>query len=511
MAVSPHASTNIHTNRPGAAARFAFAALAVCALAAFFAPSLAPLHAAETPAESDEDPDIEFAARLERAFEKIALRVGPSVVNLQVVVKSRGAWPDELKKMSDPHQMMVPERQFEGSGVIVDSSGFIVTNEHVVRGAETIRVKMNDGRAFSAEVTGTDPRSDLAIIKLSGEIPKDLVAAKFADSDAVKVGQWTLAVGNPFGLNNTVTVGLVSARGRSMPVYNLTSDVFYGNLIQTDAAINPGNSGGPLFDIHGRLIGINTMIFSKSGFSEGFGFAIPSNHLQKRVAYLKTGREIEYGWLGVRLDDLKPGQTEFGVPGNKGVVVESVIPHTPADRAGLQQGMVIVKFNGVDVATSQELIREVNETPVGHTVSLQAFNRDGKLSDYTVKISKRNADIVRASALGQLDEDSAELVDILSKESAKNTYAWRGLRVKELSDEDAKKRGGKLEIVSVQKGSPADLAGMYEGAIVTEIKHDGAAISKLESADDFQRETTEIKGSASLYLTLDGFVSIPEK
>jgi len=463
----------------------------------------------------DEDPDIEFAARLERAFEKVSKRVAPSVVNLQVTVKSRGNWSEELRKMSDPHQMMVPERQFEGSGVIVDTSGYIVTNEHVVRGADKIRVKLHDGRSFAAETCGTDPRSDLAMIRLTGDdVPKDLVATRFGDSDIVTVGQWTLAVGNPFGLNNTVTVGVVSARGRSMPVHNLANDVFYGNLIQTDAEINPGNSGGPLFDIRGRLIGINTMIFSKSGISEGFGFAIPANHLQKRVAYLKSGREIEYGWLGVRLDDLKPGQTAFAVPQNRGVLVESVIPHTPADRGGLAQGMVILEFNGVRVGTSQELIREVNETPVGRTVKLQAIDRGGKRADLTVKISKRNADLVRSSSLGFLDDDDAgsePKKTASGTEEPKTTESWRGLRVKELTEDEAKKRGGRLEIVSVRKGSAADRAGFYEGAVITELKHAGnASIQKMQSLAEFKRVTTEAKGSAALYLTLDGYVTIEE-
>lgn len=471
----------------------------------------------QAPDALDSDEDIEFAARLERAFEKVSKRVAPSVVNLQVTVKSRGNWSEELRKMSDPHQMMVPERQFEGSGVIVDTAGFIVTNEHVVRGADKIRVKLNDGRSFSAETCGTDPRSDLAMIRLVGDdVPKDLVATRFGDSDVVSVGQWTLAVGNPFGLNNTVTVGVVSARGRSMPVHNLANDVFYGNLIQTDAEINPGNSGGPLFDIRGRLIGINTMIFSKSGISEGFGFAIPANHLQKRVAYLKSGREVEYGWLGVRLDDLKPGQTAFAVPQNKGVLVESVIPHTPADRGGLAQGMVILEFNGVRVGTSQELIREVNETPVGRTVKLQALDRGGKRSDLTVKISKRNADLVRSSSLGFLDDDDAasetkKPAVAGSPDEAKTTESWRGLRVKELTEDEAKKRGGRLEIVSVRKGSAADRAGFYEGAVITELKHAGnPAIQKVQTLSEFKKVTGEIKGSAALYLTLDGYVTIEE-
>lgn len=494
---------------------------AVLFLLALLASFCSPLRA-ETP-EPDADPDIELAARLERGFEKLAKRVAPSVVSLQVSVK-RGNWMEELRRMGEQQNIPV-EPQFEGSGVIVDQAGFIVTNEHVVRGADRIRVKLSDGRIFSAELCGTDPRSDLAMLKLSGDdIPANLPSVALADSDKVEVGQWALAVGNPFGLSNTLTVGVVSARGRSMPAHSFSNDVFYGNLIQTDAAINPGNSGGPLFDMRGKLIGINTMIFSKTGISQGFGFAIPSNHLQKRVAYLKAGREIEYGWLGVRLADLPPGQKEFNVPENKGVLIDGVIPNTPADRAGLEQGMVILNFDGTRIANSQELMGVVNETPVGRTVAVKAINRLGKMAEFNVRISKRYAELVRASSLGTRSEDGSD-VDLEEEApeekvpagtekpaKAKSVFSWRGMQVKELTLDDGRKRGGRIEIIRVKKGTPADRAGLYEGAILTELKHAGnSAIQKFGSLEDFKRVISQVAGSAAIHTPLDGYVTVESK
>ena len=474
--------------------------------------------AGDTPVqEPDSDPDIEFAVRLERGFQKLAKRVAPSVVSLEINIKP-GNWMEELRRMSEQQNPPSPERKFEGSGVIVDRSGLIITNEHVVRSAERISVKMSDGRSFSAEVCGTDPRSDLAMIKLIGKnVPADLPCATLADSDKVEVGQWALAIGNPFGLSNTLTVGVVSARGRSMPAHSFSGDVFYGNLIQTDAAINPGNSGGPLFDIRGRLIGINTMIFSKSGISQGFGFAIPSNHLQKRISYLKAGREIEYGWLGVRLGDLRPGQTEFNVPDDKGVRIEGIIPNTPADRAGLERGMVILNFDEQRIGNSQELIGAVNETPVGQIVRVKAMNRAGKLAQFNVRISKRNADFVRTAGAGIDDDADLDLDEDDEPKAAdagpkKTTVLWRGMLLKELKPEDARKRGGTLEVTRVKKGSPADRAGLYEGAIITELKHGGnAAIQKFNTLDEFRQITSLITDSAAIYIPLDGYVTIESK
>ena len=486
---------------------------------------------AESADATDDDPDIALAQHLERGISKLAKRVSASVVSLKVHVK-QGSWLEELRRMSDQLGSPSPQRDFEGSGVIVDSSGMIVTNEHVIRGADSIQVTFSDGHVCSAALCGTDPRSDLACIRLTGDnIPKKLQAATIGDSEHVEVGQWVMAVGNPFGLSHTFTLGIVSARGRSMPEHNFNSDVFYGNLIQTDAAINPGNSGGALFNMRGQLVGINTMIFSKSGLSQGFGFAIPSNHLNKRLALLKSGREIEYGWLGIQLRDLDPVNRIFDVPENKGVLVEGVIPNTPADRAGLLPMMVILNFDGRRVASKEELISAVNETPVGHTVKLTTLDRAGKVVDLTVRVSKRNSELVQASVFGHTPEAAppapVDLEDGINTETPETApekkpqpavhlvnpaYLWRGLQVKELTAEDAEKRGGHIEITRVKKGSPADRAGLYEGEIITELKSGNiAAVSKLDSLDAFKRTTTAAGGTVLLNTPSDGFIEIDEK
>ena len=480
-------------------------------------------------AELAEDPDIELATRLERGFTKLAKRVAPAVVSLKVHVK-QGAWLEELRRMSDQFGPLSPQRDFEGSGVIIDPAGMIATNEHVVRGADSIQVTFSDGRVCPATVCGTDPRSDLAVIRIAGDdAPRNLQSAALTDSDAVQVGQWVIAVGNPFGLSHTFTLGIVSARGRSMRENSFNNDVFYGNLIQTDAAINPGNSGGALFDMRGKLIGINTMIFSKTGISQGFGFAIPSNHLAKRMALLKTGREIEYGWLGIQLQDLDPAKRVFNVPENKGVVIEGVIPNTPADRAGLQPMMVILSFDGHRVLNKEDLIATVNETPVGRTVKLTTIDKQGKLAELSVRVSKRNAELVQSNVSNRfghlLPGDTPELADLEAAaeemdkpadkpatSASRNAALWRGMQVKELSPDDGSKRGGRIEVIRVKKGSPADRAGLFEGAVIVELKSSNAqAVQKVETLDDFTRATRAAAGPVMLNTTADGFITIDEK
>lgn len=508
----------------------------------FFAASfcfcaLLTLRAGETPSDAEKarseleaDPDIALALRMERAFQKLARRVAPAVVSLKVITRLKNV-PDLAEYVTQG----LPERNFEGSGVIVDSDGWIITNEHVIRGADKINVTFSDGRVCKAMVAGVDPRSDLAMLKLDKEgMPPNLAHASLADSDQVQVGQYAMAVGNPFGLSNSFTMGVVSARGRNMPLHSSNNDVFYGNLIQTDTPINPGNSGGPLFNLYGEVIGINTMIFSNTGYSHGCSFAIPANRLKPRIAYLKTNREIEYGWLGVELNNLADFQSEFKVPDNKGVLINGVIENTPADRAGLVHGMVVLEYDGTRVSNKDELIGAVNDTPVGRTVKMKVVNTSGNVADVNVKISKRYTELARGRtwvrdeesqaldladiegdakpSLSKLENKSAQ--DVLAEKlaNATKTWIWRGMMVKELSAEDGRKKGGRLEIVRVKKGSPADRAGLYEGAVLTEFKHgSNPAIQKLTSLDDLKRLSAQAPGSAAIYTPLDGFVTVEEK
>lgn len=507
-------------------------------LAVLAGPAVQALSAESGPAQPKEptagpdaepDPDIALAWRLERAFQKLAQRLAPCVVSIRVTVGSEN-WLENLRRL---RQQFGLEHQLEGSGVIVEPTGYIITNEHVVHGAETIHVTLWDGRVFRGAVCGTDPRSDLAMLRLRGEnLPANLPCAELADSSQVTVGQYALAVGNPFGLSNSLTKGVVSALGRSMPVRDPTTDIFLGNLIQTDAVIDPGNSGGPLFDLRGKLMGINTMILSYTGVSTRCGFAIPSNHLQKRLAYLKAGREIEYGWLGIRMAELRAEQKEFRVPDNKGVLVYDVLPNTPADRAGMEQGMVILEYDGARIGSVPDLMGAVNDTPVGHLVKIKAVDRAGKANCFNVRIAKRYAEFVLASRLGDLNGDTAAAADldeeappdqtpepgplqpasVGAKQPSQNFFAWRGLQVKELSVEQGLKHGGRLEVVHVKRGSPADHAGLYEGAIITELKHgDSAAIEKVRTLGDLKRVTDGVRGAAALYIHAEGYVTVEEK
>lgn len=508
-------------------------ALPVFIAAALVAASLsAPLHAeqptvvaTEPPVEND--PDIALAFQLERGFQKLAKRVAPCVVSLKVSTRTRD-WQDELRRMSEHLGPTPSERIYEGSGVIVDPDGWIITNEHVVRDAESIVVTFSDGRVCTAAVSGLDKRSDLAMIKLTGEdVPTNLPIAALADSDKVQVGQYSIAIGNPFGMSNSFTMGVISARGRNREGV-AGGDVFYGNLIQTDTPINPGNSGGPLFDLSGKLIGINTMIFSQTGSSQGCGFAIPSNHLKPRLNYLKIGREIEYGWLGVELKDIDTLKREFKVPENKGVMVNAVISNTPAERAGITHGMVILDFDGTRVGSTRELIAAVNTTPVGRNVKVKVLDTAGKVADVSVRISKRYSELTRMRQyrpdldfeklpfeIGDFDAPvatPAKEPDGKPLPPPPPPFVWRGMQFKELSAENAKKRGGRIEIVRVKTGSPADRAGLYEGAIVSELKHArDKAILKLDTLEKLKELAATVTGPIALYTALDGYVTVEEK
>lgn len=366
--------------------------------------ALQALAAAEAP-PADEDPDIELAMRLERAFQKVAARAKPTVVSLTVIT-GRASWPEELQRLHEQGGGMHFESRFTGSGVIIDPSGTILTNEHVVRGAEQIRVELHDGTVFRARLSGTDARSDLAVIQPVKPLAKPLAPAMLADSDEVRVGQWALAVGNPFELSNTLTVGVVSARGRSLPARGLNQDVFYGNLIQTDAAINPGNSGGPLFDMAGNVVGVNTAILSQSGTGSGVGFAIPSNTVRRIVPYLIEFGSYEHSWLGISGMTVQPAQREAMNLDSafKGVMVTLVSPNSPAERGGLRgtdraintplgqipvNGDIITAIDGQPIEDMNDLIMYLEDgTLPGDTVSLSVW-RDGQQREVQVQLGAR--------------------------------------------------------------------------------------------------------------------------
>ncbi|MFD1625820.1 DegQ family serine endoprotease [Azospirillum griseum] len=267
-----------------------------------------------------------------------------------------------------------------GSGFIIDPAGYVVTNNHVIDGASEITVTLQDGTAFPATLVGRDAKTDIALLKVKSDKP--LPAVDWADSAKTRVGDWVMAVGNPFGLGGTVTKGIVSARGRDI------HSGPYDDYFQLDAAINRGNSGGPTFDLSGRVIGINTAIYSPNGGSVGIGFAIPSNLAKEVVAQLKENGKVERGWLGVKIQEVTPDLADsVGVPNAKGALVAEVTPDSPAARAGLRPGDVVVSYDGKPVDTLRDLTRRVADTKAGDKVDVKII-RQGQEKTVAVHIDR---------------------------------------------------------------------------------------------------------------------------
>jgi serine protease Do len=274
----------------------------------------------------------------------------------------------------------VPKQQGIGSGVVVTKDGYILTNNHVVDGADEVKVALQDGREFTAKVVGRDPKSDVAVIKIDA---KDLPAIQMADSDKVEVGDVVLAVGNPFGIGQTVTTGIVSATGRGG-----TLGLDYEDFIQTDAAINPGNSGGALVDAEGRLIGINTAILSRSGGNQGIGFAIPANLAKDVMTSLVRDGKVTRGYAGMWIQDVTPALAqEFNLKEHNGALISDVAPKSPAEKAGFKNGDVVTEYNGKLVTDSRHLKLSVARTQPGETATVKVI-RDGKSETLTLKVKE---------------------------------------------------------------------------------------------------------------------------
>lgn len=373
----------------------------------------------------------------------------------------------------------IPGREYRrtglGSGVIIDEEGYILTNEHVISGADKITVTLPDGREFKAEVKGKDVRSDLAIIKITG---KNLPVAKLGDSDDLRIGQWVVAIGNPFGFaipnpEPTVTVGVVSALRRTLG-RSLSRDRDYSDLIQTDAAINPGNSGGPLVNLKGEIIGINVAIISTTGGYQGIGFAIPINIAKRIVNKLIEGKKILYGWLGVTVQDLTEDLAEhFGLEEKKGALVVNILPDSPAEEAGIREDDVILKFEDKEISNIQDLIRNVSKVEVGKEAELLVFRDRKKI---TLKV-----------VIGERPEDLERLTEVSKK-------TFRGITVEELTPELSRRyrieeKEGVI-IIDVEPDSPSDEAGLIRGDLILKINH-----QKIRDLSDFSRITKDLKGN----------------
>ena len=352
-----------------------------------------------------------------------------------------------------------------GSGVIVSPDGYIMTNNHVVGNADTIQVTLMDKREFTAKVIGKDSKTDLALIKIDTKEP--LPFAALGNSDGTEVGDWVVAIGNPFGFSLTVTAGIVSAKGRALGGN-------YDEFIQTDAAINPGNSGGPLFDINGKVVGINTAIYSRTGTSAGIGFAIPIDLAKSVMDQLKSHGKVVRGWLGVEIQEVTPELAQsFGLARPDGALVANVEKDSPAAKAGIKRGDVIVKFNGHEVHEQHELPELVAETPIKKTVDVEVV-RGGKQLTLNVTV-------------GELKEN-----EMASASGAEQPGSGWGLQVGEITPDVAREfnlQSDKGIVVrQVKPDSPGAEAGLEQGDVILEVNHD-----KVNSLKDFMAHAKEAK------------------
>jgi len=422
-----------------------------------------------------------------RAFSEIAASISPSVVNISTTkVVRRDATPffDLFNPFRDFKAPKKWKEQSLGSGVIVSQDGFIVTNNHVIEQADEIRVTLLDKRSFKARLIGADPKTDIAVVKVDA---KDLPAIRWGDSDRLQVGEFVLAVGNPFGLSHTVTMGIISAVGRAN-----VGIADYEDFIQTDAAINPGNSGGPLVNIKGELIGITTAIFSKSGGYQGIGFAVPANMVRHVMDQLEQKGKVTRGWLGVTIQEMTPELSQqFGLKDAYGALIGDVAKGSPADKAGIKRGDIILEFNGKKVQEVGNLRNMVAQSKVGSEVSL-LIQRAGKTYPYKVVISELPRETVESSPGSAPDEPAFE--------------GLGGISVIELTKEAARQLGLHRDekgvvIIRVEPGSAAEEAGLRKGDVIQEIDR-----KKVDGLKDYDRAVSGVRpgNSALLFINRGG-------
>jgi serine protease Do len=448
-----------------------------------------PAAAKENPAPklTVESSPISRDLKARSSFAPVIKRVGPSVVNIYstVTIRERPSAPanDPLSRRffgEDSDRRNQPRTHREeslGSGVIVTPDGYILTANHVVEGADKVKVALASGeKEFDARIIGTDPATDTAVLKVDG---KGLPAIVIADSDKLEVGDLVLAIGNPFGVGQTVTMGIVSGLGRGGFDINI-----YENFIQTDAAINVGNSGGPLVDAEGRLIGINTWIISRSGGSQGLGFAVPSNMARFALERLVSDGKVTRGFLGVHLQpDMSPELArQFNLPNMSGALVTTVEPNSPAGHAGFKQGDFITEFEGKKVQDRRQLRLMVSQTAPGKKVSLTIL-REGKEKKLTATLSEMPKEQLVAGPQSQP-----------GKRGKSDTDALDGVEVTELSaqarreaDVPSSVRGAL--VANVDEDSNAAEAGLQPGDIIAEINH-----KPVRNADDAVALSEKAKG-----------------
>ncbi len=431
--------------------------------------------------QTDSPPPVESPAPelllSQRAFIAVSEKVTPAVVNIRA---ERMRAVDRISPLFEEFFgdifKVPPSEQRErslGSGFILSEDGYILTNEHVVSGAEQIKVRLTDQRVFPGQIVGVDPKTDVAVIKIDAEEP--LPAVVLGDSDRLRVGQWALAIGNPFGLDSTLTVGVISATGRT--------DVGiedYENFVQTDASINPGNSGGPLLNIYGEVVGVNTAIVASG---QGIGFAIPINLARQIADQLISTGEVTRGWLGVSIQPLDAELAEsFGLDRVTGALVTRVLPDTPAARAGLQRGDVLLRFNGKPVRSVKELQLLVASSALGEGIPVEVLREGTQLTLEVIIVAR--------------DEKGVQI----ARQEEQDLAPWLGMTFAKADDG--------VRITGVDSGSHAEAAGVKVGDLVLAINRYAvnslADISKARKRIRIKEKVLLLlqRGDTNLYVAL---------
>ncbi|MES2013027.1 MAG: DegQ family serine endoprotease [Pseudomonadota bacterium] len=427
-------------------------------------------------------------------FTELAEKHGAEVVNISVTQSVRnGAGMMPFSGMPDDEQMQeffkrfgipsmppgqngapVPEYKSQslGSGFILSSDGYILTNAHVVSDADEVIVKLSDKREFKAKIIGADKRTDVALVKIDATgLPKVTVG----DPSKLKVGEWVAAIGSPFGLENTMTAGIVSAKGRALPQENFVP------FIQTDVAINPGNSGGPLFNLNGEVVGINSQIYSRSGGSMGLSFSIPIDVAIDISNQLKAAGKITRGWLGIAIQELTKELAEsFGMKNTNGALVAGVEKNGPADKGDLQAGDVITKFDGKSIVASADLPRLVGSTKPGKVVA--------------VEVLRKGSPKILNIGVGEMPSDSAEVVQG-SKPIAKPEVNRIGLMLKELTPQQKKKLNGKGGLLVLDAQGAVAQAGVRRGDIVLGLNN-----TEVQSLEQFNKQLAAFSAGKTIAL-----------
>ena len=441
------------------------------------------------PLVDDKPPVREVSAHF--SFAPIVKKVSPGVVKVVVTSKAqttsfsgepgaddfwRHFFGNQPNGRFPGHPSLTPHQEGVGSGVIVTKDGYILTNNHVVDGADTVKVSLQDGRDFTAKVVGRDPKSDVAVIKIDAS---DLPALAIGDSEQLEVGDLVLAVGNPFGIGQTVTTGIVSAKDRG------SMGLDYEDFIQTDAAINPGNSGGALVDEDGRLIGINTAILSRSGGNQGIGFAIPINLARDVMDSLIKDGHVTRGYLGVSIQDLTPALSkEFDLKTTHGALVGDVTPQSPAEKAGVKSGDVIVEFKDKPVADSRHLKLEVARTTPGQTVPVKVL-RDGSMKtlEITVKALPGSDDLAKTDThnndTGTLNGVGVADLDDRAREQYKVPDTVKGAVVTEVDPDSASAQAGLQSGDVIQEINRHPVKNSQEAVQLTEHPKDKITLLRL--------------------------------